>query len=1096
MVLITNRGGNTMEKALSDALPDADSVDICTAYFYFSGFDRIAPLLKDKRVRILVGKTVDPEVTDELANALKVNPDTDLGPFGSKKQNLMRNERRYHFTESFIRLFNRSALSEAFHSSAGLESFKIFEEKLRDGSLELRMTSKDNHSKFYILTNKPERNQGGSYLGTVFMGSSNFTFSGLLGQGELVQPYRDNDNYNSYKSYFDEMWEDSIDIKSKDGNNSFMNEIQHRLWIHSTPDPYLIYARILYELYGTIEEKEDVTTPQGITGGKFSNLKYQLDAIKQGIDCIEKYNGVIIADVVGLGKSIIASAIAHNLDINRTVIIVPPHLKQQWEGYVQDFGIRGAIVESCGKIASLHQRLANDDRDTLYIIDEAHRYRNELTDDYQNLHQLTRSSANNKVILLTATPYNNKPNDLFALIKLFQTPSRSTINSVENLGIKFRELIGQYIKLERQGKKNCNEDITKKLEDLSAEIRSLIDPVIIRRSRLDLRRIHEYADDLKAQGIDFPEVVGPELIEYDLGVIKSQYIKTLQEITDTEDGFRGARYQSANYINNREEFVNKYGKFFDESDLKTAQKNLAQFMRRLLVTRFESSKYAFKSTLLNIIKSHEVITRWWNEKGVVPIQKQGQILSPDEVGDDFGSIEEMLQQITENEDFERKNNEALYIPRELFKDDFIYDVQNDLRLLRRIYDEWFSDESFAEIDPKLEEVKCEINSHLEDNMDRKIVIFSSYADTAEWVAKKLKDANYRVLLYTGSSRAQDKTVVSQNFDASWPEDDQKNDYDIIVATDALSEGFNLHRAGVIINYDIPYNPTRVVQRIGRINRINKKVYDKIYIQNFFPTDLGNDITNIKNISTLKMLLINNIVGSDTRTLTPDEDLESFFRSSYEEADAEAGELSWDVEYRNDYNALRNSPIMEKARDIPEHTRIVRNNRPEKVSIGFAKRGESSLFAMTGEDGLTADIWPAERVLPLFKAEPEERSTEGDDELSKRFSVLYEKITEKHRVPEIEGRRQDALKNLEFLIDNYPQEKDYLIDLRDIILEFDDLSDGELKYIAQLHFKDGIPEAVKELHEKFSDHYISVIKEKANAVDAVAEIMVFAEDLRQ
>lgn len=624
----------------------------------------------------------------------------------------------------------------------------------------------------------------------------------------------------------------------------------------------------------------------------------------------------------------------------------------------------------------------------------------------------------------------------------------------------------------------------------------MIDPVIIRRSRLDLKRIHEYADDLKAQGIDFPEVIGPELVEYDLGAIKSQYIKTLQEITDTEDGFRGARYQSANYINNREEFVDKYGKFFDESDLKTAQKNLAQFMRRLLVTRFESSKYAFKSTLSNIIKSHEVISRWWNEKNVVPIQKQGQILSPDEVGDDFGSIEEIIQQIAENEDLERKNNEVLYIPRELFKDDFIYDVEKDLELLRHIYDEWFSDESFAEIDPKLEEVKREINTHLDDDMSRKIVIFSSYADTAEWVAQKLREAGYRVLLYTGSSNTQDKIIVSQNFDASWPESDQKNDYDIIVATDALSEGFNLHRAGVIINYDIPYNPTRVVQRIGRINRINKKVYDKIYIQNFFPTDLGNDITNIKNISTLKMLLINNIVGSDTRTLTPDEDLESFFRSSYEKADTEAGELSWDVEYRNDYNTLKDSPIMKEARDIPEHTRVVRSNRPKNTSIGFAKRGESSLFAMTGEDGTTADIWPAERVLPLFKADHSEKSKEGDDELSRRFSVLYDKITEKHYVPEIEGRRQDALKNLDFLIDNYPQEKDYLIDLRDVILEFDDLSDGELKYIAQLHLKDGIPEAVKELHKKFSDHYIAVIKEKANAVDAVAEIMVFAEDLRQ
>ena len=121
-----------------------------------------------------------------------------------------------------------------------------------------------------------------------------------------------------------------------------------------------------------------------------------------------------------------------------------------------------------------------------------------------------------------------------------------------------------------------------------------------------------------------------------------------------------------------------------------------------------------------------------------------------------------------------------------------------------------------------------------------------------------------------------------------------------------SEGFNLNRAGVIINYDIPYNPTRVVQRIGRINRINRKMFDSIYIYNFFPTDIGEENTLIKGISTLKMLLINNIVGSDTKTLTPDETLQSYFKKRYDEADEENNDRSWDNEYRNIYNSIKHN----------------------------------------------------------------------------------------------------------------------------------------------------------------------------------------------
>lgn len=1091
MSLIDNKA-KTLQDALKNTLPSSERVDILTAYFYFSGFSSLVNELKDKKIRILIGKSIDPKAVDDLIAAMNAGTDIGLDAYQNRSITQSRSQRKAEYIDSFVRLYNKTSL---FDTTEDQTMQKVFEEKLRDGSLEIRMTSEPNHAKAYILTNKPEFAQGGDFKGNVFMGSSNFTHSGLAGQGELNTVSRDNATYDEYTGHFDTLWNDggTIDIQTQESNNEFLQDIQKKLWIHATPDPYKIYIRVLHELYAKVEN-EDVRSPDSITGGMFKNLKYQLDAIRDGIDCINKNNGVIVADVVGLGKSIIASAIAHNLDMT-TVIIAPPHLKTQWEEYVGRFKIPGAIVESSGKINHLHDRYAKYGQPLLYILDEAHRYRNELTDDYQLLHQLTRSHIDNKVILLTATPYNNRPQDLFAMVKLFQTPSRSTINSVDNLGIRFHDLITEYRKLEKVGKKNMTVEVEEKLKKLSQELRLLIEPVVIRRSRIDLKEIKEYADDLKTQGISFPDINGPNLIQYDLGNMRELYIATLLKITDTENGFNGARYQSAQYIKDVSTFRIDYGAFFDDTDLRIAQSNLAQFMKRLLVMRFESSKYAFRSTLGKMIKSHESIIKWW-EEGYVPIQKKGDLVDPDEL-EDFDDIDDIMGKINDGEevDIDKAKRNALLIPKSLFEEEFIFKVKNDRDLLRSIEREWFANNETGD-DPKQQQVEAEIRKLQTENPERKLVIFSGYADTAEWVYKNLKKHGFnRTFLYTGGSTAADKNIVSKNFDASWPE--QENDYDIIVATDALSEGFNLHRAGVVINYDIPYNPTRVVQRIGRINRINEKMFDEIFIFNFFPTDVGEDVANIKGISTLKMLLINNIVGSDTRTLTPDEDLQSYFKQSYDDANSEENERSWDNEYRNAYNSVKhNHDLLREVMEIPERTRIVRNNRSEAVSVSFAKRGNGTLFALAHDHEAEAAILTPELVLGYFKADQDEKSHEGDADLDKKFEILRERITAPHPVPKVEGRRADAIKIIEYLKESFAPERDYLHDLFDAIKDYDDLSDGELKYISQLRLsEENLAGAVAELKQKFPVHYINVIKERAEAIDKVSEIIMFTEDLR-
>lgn len=1093
MASIIDNRNKTMLESLRNSLKQSESVDILTAFFYFSGFDALADYLKDKKIRILVGNTIDPSAIEELCRAVRDSSDELLETYAVRGYNRLNNsQKKSSYIDSFVDLFNKSSLSETFDSTESQAVFKMFLEKINEGTLEIRLTATQNHAKAYILTNKPEYSCFGDQKGVVFTGSSNFTYNGLLGQGEMNERFSDNNKYDEYKNSFETLWNDSkaIDICLKNGNNDFEKELKERLWIFAQPAPFHIFVRILYEMYNSIDNNI-ISTPFEISNGKFSNLKYQIDAIKYGVDCVEKNNGVIIADVVGLGKSIIASAIAYNLNIKKTVVIAPPHLVDQWNDYQQDFGLRGVRVYSSGKIEELYNTYANDPNPILYVIDEAHRYRNELSDTYQWLHQLTRSNVENKVILLTATPYNNRPQDLFALIKLFQTPSRSTINTVDNLSVRFHELIAKYNRLEKEGKKKLTESIKNELGMLSQQLRLIIDPVIVRRSRIDLCEIKEYKEDLKIQGIRFPEVIGPELVEYDLGSIRELYLCTLEKLSNQ---FICARYNPTAYLLDPDSFNEKYGELFNEINIQQAQGNLAKFIQRLLVMRFESSKVAFKSTLSSILSSYENIKKWW-DTGYVPIKKSGYLPNPDD-----DEIEETLDEINRMDeepiDVEKIKRKAIPLPRELFNDSYILAIESDIKLLRGIYCDWFGTEEIGE-DPKYNEISKKISMLLKDRKDRKIVVFSSFADTAIYVQSRLTTDGFRALLYTGKASKIDRNIVKQNFDASCAPKEMANDYDIFVATDALSEGFNLNRAGVIVNYDIPYNPTRVVQRIGRINRINKKMFDNIYIFNFFPTDIGEQNTLIKGISTLKMLLINNIVGSDTRTLTPDETLQSYFRKQYEEANEEIGDKSWDNEYKNIYDSIKhNVELINSALNIPERARIVRKGQTERCAISFVKRGNNTLFAMAREDENKARIVPPEEVLSLFRAEPGEKSYEYDQKVDEKFAILREEVKRPFPKANIDRRKAQALDNLEKLMAIYKTEKDYLADLIEVIRNYDDLSDGELKYLANISVRpDNAQSLVNEIKEQIPVHYIIQIKKKADSIESQTEIIMFTEDLR-
>ncbi len=1097
MALIDNKE-KTMLAELRSALKDATSIDIHVAYFYFSGFSALVEELKNIKVRISVGSYIDPDCVPEIMNNVKNEENVRLEKYESRNTGQGREKKKEQYVKGLTEFVNRTSI---FDPRSNKEALKIFVEKIQNGTLEIKMSHMIEHGKMYIV-HKRNKDSGG--IG--FLGSSNFTFNGLIGQGELNQSQTDQKNYKEYCDTFDSLWSDSdnIDIATKDNAEEFVKKIKSEICFYQTPSPYEVYIRILDELFAANEELA-IRTPKEIAGNDYVDLKYQIDAIRDGIDYLDKHNGVIIADVVGLGKSIIASAIANNTELP-VVIITPPHLEDQWIDYQSQFKLVGTRIFTSGSVGKALEKLSQTKEPRLIIIDEAHRYRNELTNDYKSLWGVCRLHPNNKILALTATPFNNDPKDIFALVKLFQTPGMSTIKSVDNLSLRFRDLIQKYNKLRRFMSKNPSDKkhIDQEKNDIALELKRLIEPVIIRRSRLDIDNRTKYREDLKRQGIEFSIVKGPDILEYNLGELSEIYAKTLSVIVGKtkDEGFSGARYQPAAYIKEEchKEFVDSLKKQgIEETDLKTAQSNLKKFMRRLLVTRFESSKEAFRLTLDKMIQSNVLIEGWWHKLGKIPISKKGDIPEAEEIiNDSNDNLEEQLEEELNEDQLSKYNTkDILTIDKSLMKEDFIHKVQADIVLLNKIKNEWFGSESKTQdVDPKTDGLIKEINKKMQDHPNRKIVIFSTYADTVEYLYKQLiENGQKRIFKYTSSdSTANNKKIIKENFDAGLHESAQKNDYDVLIATDALSEGYNLHRAGIVINYDIPYNPTRVIQRIGRINRVNKKVFDNIYVYNFFPTEIGETTIRTKQIATLKIDLINSVLGSDTKTLTKDEELSTFLKEEFHEEETKQESLSWFTAHQEKYDKIKDDDeFMTKVRAIKHRSSVIRENQKEKVTVAFGKKGSNTIFAVkSGED--KPQTVAAEVAVNHFEASVEEKGKPADDKFDAVFELVRDQLFAKHALPTIRGRRADAIKTLVVLSNKLPKSKDYCKDVEDIIRKYDDINDGELKDIFKLKLKN-LEEDYKELQTIVSREKINNSNDRVKMLEEEPEAIVLSEELR-
>ncbi|MBD3342290.1 MAG: helicase, partial [Candidatus Lokiarchaeota archaeon] len=744
--------------------------------------------------------------------------------------------------------------------------------------------SRNIHAKVYISRYHEEDRD----FGDVITGSSNFSESGFVANREFNVQLKNSIDVKFALEQFEILWNEAVDV-----SDHCVETVNKRTYLNDTITPYELYLKFLYEYFKEDLSIDDQLFYKNFPHG-FMELKYQEQAVINAKKILVEYGGVFLADVVGLGKTYISALLANQIPGRNLVIASPSLLNREnpnsWPNVFHDFKIP-AEFESVGKLDKIID-WGTDRYDNVFI-DEAHKFRNENNISYEKLARICRKK---KVILITATPLNNSPIDILTQIKLFQKGKNSTIPGIKNLDHFFNSLQKRLKDLDR---KEDYEEYMAVVQDNSKQIRDrVLKHIMVRRTRSEIAKY--FQNDLNVQGLKFPEVAPPEPIFYELDeTLDRIFSDTIKLVTD-KDTFSYARYTPLLYL--KEELSD-----FD----KTSQRNMGSFMKTLLVKRLESSFFAFKNTLDRFINSYENFIKAFDQGKVFFSKKYWYRIIDYFLNEDYEAIQQLIDE-----------EKAEEYPADAFKPELREKLVNDLKTLKKIQADWAT----VGNDPKLEKfIDCIKNDGcLTEN---KCIIFTESRETAEYLHENLeKQLREKTLIYHGNSEKAVLNKVIQNFDAKAK--NPKNDYRILVTTEVLSEGVNLHASNVVINYDIPWNPTRMVQRVGRINRVDTP-FDEIYTYNFFPTQQSNDIIKLKEAAVAKIHYFIEMLGNDARLLTDGEEIKSFelFNklTSKEFITGEDEQDESELKYLTVIKDIRdnNEKLFQKIKTLPKKARTAR-----------------------------------------------------------------------------------------------------------------------------------------------------------------------------
>ena len=1127
---MTNFITNAQEQSLKDRIATlihySKELKFLVGFFYFSGWKELYKALRtrsDLKMKILVGLDTD----IHMGSAIEIAD--------SQTQNRTQHElvRRYYCS------LQTALRDEILDTSSFYEQAPFFVQLLEENRLEIRKTFDPNHAKLYLFCLDEAGQAVSNTPGRFITGSSNLTHAGLSGQNEFNVEIGDY-GWREAEAFFDDLWRNAILLSELPERKMQLLRIIRRQTQIAEISPFEAYALVLKTYLDMMEQK--VIRPNVrrlMEEHGYVTYRYQEEAVQQALSVIDQYNGVILADVVGLGKSVIASRLARERN-GRGLVICPPSLMGDpktrtsgWYKYLSDFGLNDWDVYSVGALDQVQEYLTvyGDDIETI-IVDEAHRFRNEDTEAYERLSQIC---ANRAVILLTATPFNNTPSDIFALLKLFIPPGKSTLTLDENLTARFARYNSEFRKLSHilrhhnaGGDKQANAEkyykelfnktppmdlslVRQRASQLANEIRAIIEPVVIRRNRLDLQHDPIYAQEVTM----LSEVADPIELFYELTEEQSAfYDQVINEYFGEDGRFRGAIYQPFAYEKKRRlDNLNE-----EDNRIYLQQQNLYDFMRRLLVKRFESSIGAFMQSIQNFIHVHEHVMEFIQNSGGLYILDRSLVekiysADPDEINI---ALEDFIRRLAAKEKLDPRHDRIYIVNKFDDQQGFLQDIQSDLDLLKFIRAR-VQELNLMTDDPK---VKCLIKAIAEilnrvtlpGEPCRKVVVFSEYLDTVSYIAPIVRRAfSERVLIAEGNLGKTFFAELLANFDASYPLDKQCDDFDILVTSDKLSEGINLNRAGAVINYDIPWNPTRVIQRLGRINRIGRKVFESLNIYNFFPTRQGADIVQSREIAAQKMFLIHNTLGEDAKVFAPDETpspAELFRRINRNPEEEEEESILTSI--RQQFFALQQThpEVIEHLNDFPPRVKTAKDNSRNELFV-FRRKG-LQLFVHTvpetGASKIEVNPLPLEEALEHIRCE----WNTPRQPLSANFWRSYEAIKNfREQIPmplsdnallvKAENNLRSALENYaDELEDQLPFIQTLLRDLK----EFQTLSKYSLRRLILIEMQKNISQKdlkrfqniIDNLRRSLGDDYLERIEQRLK--EFRSEIIIAIENISQ
>lgn len=886
---ITNEGNNTLSVRLNNLASRTENLDVLVGYFYVSGFYQIYKNLEEvDKIRILIGLNTESQVVDAVRGNLEI-------PFESVKKI------KDSISKKYI-----DEIANAEDDIDVEEGILRFVEWLQSGKLQIKIYDKAPlHAKLYIFT----FNKGQLDLGRVITGSSNLTRSGLKENLEFNVELKNSNDYKFALENFNALWNDAIELSET------LNEtITKKTHLNEEITPYQLYLKFLYEYF-----REDLTADTEIEDyipDGYLELEYQKQAVINAKKIIDEYGGVFISDVVGLGKTYITARLLNTLG-GKTLVIASPTLISKdnpgsWNNVLIDFGVRGVECESVGMLEKILER--GVDKFDNVVIDESHNFRNESTLSFERLTEICRGK---KVVLVSATPFNNQPSDLLAQIKLFQNSRKSTIPGIPNLEIYFSNLKSKIDKLDRKDSYDEYIDVAK---SNAQDIRNnILKYLMVRRTRSEIEKY--YSDDLKKQGLKFPKVHDPEPIFYQFNSREEDaFKKTISFI----ENFKYSRYIPLLYYT---------GKLTERE--RVSQRNMLTFMKMLLLKRFESSIFAFRRTIRRFIRSYELMIREFDEGNVFVSKKNAnkvfQLLEENRAEEIMELIEKEKVEFYKSKDFDKN---------------FRRDLDYDLSLLMNLNEIWESIDRDVKFETFVEKLKS-------DNIlgNNKLIIFTESKETANYLSEKIKkELDEEVLNYTGDSAKTLRVDVINNFDAKAPR--KENIYRILVTTEVLAEGVNLHSSNVVINYDIPWNPTRLMQRVGRINRVDTKFKD-IYTYNFFPSVQSNDLLKLEEAAEAKIKMFIELLGNDARLLTEGEEIKSnelFDKLSSKETIIGETEEDSELKYLTVIKDIRdkNVELFSQIKNLPKKSRSARRLEQQSGELlTYFKKGKLDKFIISG-----------------------------------------------------------------------------------------------------------------------------------------------------